>query len=119
MDNLVACSYVAEGNSQWAIDVRPKSTAPFKQRQAELAQLKTQCAMPARDLSRPTARALPAQRRQARLEVQKASELPRTSPIEPLKKGGGQLRECSHLSQLSDGPQLARALTVGCSLLEL
>jgi hypothetical protein len=50
---------------------------------------------------------------------EKPSELSATSLIEPLKKGGGQLSECSRLSRLSDGPQPARAVTLGCSLLEL
>jgi hypothetical protein len=47
--NFVASSYAAEGGSQWAIHAQSKIYGTFKQRQAELAQLKAQRAVAARD----------------------------------------------------------------------
>jgi hypothetical protein len=47
--NFVASSYAAEGGSQWAILAQSKIYGTFKQRQAELAQLKAQRAIAARD----------------------------------------------------------------------
>jgi hypothetical protein len=47
--NFVASSYAAEGGSQWAIDAQSKIYDTFKQRQAELAQLKARRAVAARD----------------------------------------------------------------------
>jgi hypothetical protein len=47
--NFVESSYAAEGGSQWAIDAQSKIYDTFKQRQAELAQLKAQRAVAARD----------------------------------------------------------------------
>ena len=47
--NLAASSYAADGGSQWAIDAQSKIYDTFKQRQAELAQLKAQRAVAGRD----------------------------------------------------------------------